>query len=849
MAVATTLANISNVSAPLAIDAQGDLFAVAGASVLELPLGPNGYATTPTTLLTLNTAEGSPPLGSLILDSAGDIFARAATGGPGGGGTVFEIAKTANGYASQPVILDTNSPPGSEVDGLVADAAGDLFGIVNNFNSGNPTPSAVFEIAKTSSGYSSPMTIAADPASATFLSSIGIDATGTLYVIAAVIGSSFSNEVITVSGINLDVLKENSARGSSNIAIDKAGDVFFDRLTQNDNLGELVKQPSGYSDRLLVSYVEALTPGGRGSQVGAGDVYYGTPSGPNPIIDAAGDVFDAGYELPVTPSGFAGLPPDGSASTLPLPESSTVGFTADSRGDLFGANSGGIFELQNAGYVTGIGSGPDTLTLFVSEDAYLGNAQFTIDVNNQQVGGVMTATALQDQGQTQTIAVNGYFGATNTVTIDFLNDAYAGTPQTDRNLYVDGATVTYPGNVAPINNSTLSLYSQGTQSFTFTTPGYTPPAAVTVGSGPDDLALAVSEDAFDGDAQYTIAVDGQQVGGTLTANPLATHGTGEAQTVNVLGSFGPGIHTVSVDFLNDAFAGLGQDRNLYVEGSKIDGVAVPGGSLSLLSQGTQSFNFTVPGTPAPITVGSGPDTLSLQVSEDAYLGNAAFTIDVNNEQVDGVLTTNASHAAGQTQTINVEGYFGTSNTVTVDFLNDAYAGTPTTDRNLYIDGATVTYPGATAPITSQTIAGSTLSLYSQGAQSFTFATPGYTPPAAVTVGSGPDDLALAVSEDAFNGDAQYTVAVDGQQVGGTLTANPLATHGTGEAQTVNVLGSFGAGTHTVAVSFLNDAFAGLGQDRNLYVEGSSINGAAVPGGSLTLLSQGAQSFSFTVPAH
>ena len=55
-----------------------------------------------------------------------------------------------------------------------------------------------------------------------------------------------------------------------------------------------------------------------------------------------------------------------------------------------------------------------------------------------------------------------------------------------------------------------------------------------------------------------------------------------------------------------------------------------------------------------------------------------------------------------------------------------------------------------------------------------------TPLPTVPVGSGADTLDLQVNEDAWNGDAQFTVAVDGQQIGGTLTA--LASHAAGATQ-------------------------------------------------------------------
>ena len=86
-----------------------------------------------------------------------------------------------------------------------------------------------------------------------------------------------------------------------------------------------------------------------------------------------------------------------------------------------------------------------------------------------------------------------------------------------------------------------------------------------------------------------------------------------------------------------------------------------------------------------------------------------------------------------------------------------------------------------------------------------------TPPPKVTVGSGPDTLALQVSEDAYLGDAQFTVSVDGHQIGGTLTA--LASHSAGQTQTFNVLGTFAAGSHTATVNFLNDAYGGSARDR------------------------------------
>jgi uncharacterized repeat protein (TIGR03803 family) len=66
----------------------------------------------------------------LIADAHGDLFGTTARGGANDDGTVFEIAKTAYGYASTPTTLvsfDGTNGRAPEA-GLIADAHGDLFG-------------------------------------------------------------------------------------------------------------------------------------------------------------------------------------------------------------------------------------------------------------------------------------------------------------------------------------------------------------------------------------------------------------------------------------------------------------------------------------------------------------------------------------------------------------------------------------------------------------------------------------------------------------------------------------------------------------------------------------------------
>ncbi|HZZ25509.1 MAG TPA: choice-of-anchor tandem repeat GloVer-containing protein [Roseiarcus sp.] len=145
----------------LIVDSNGDLFGTAlqgGANdgtVFEIVKSAGGYASMPTTLDSFNVADGVDPQAGLIADANGDLFGTTALGGANGDGTAFEIAKTAGGYASMPTTLvsfnETNG--GDPIASLIADANGDLFG--TTAGGGANEGGTVFEIAKTAGGYAS----------------------------------------------------------------------------------------------------------------------------------------------------------------------------------------------------------------------------------------------------------------------------------------------------------------------------------------------------------------------------------------------------------------------------------------------------------------------------------------------------------------------------------------------------------------------------------------------------------------------------------------------------------------------------------------------------------------------
>ena len=272
---------------------------------------------------------------------------------------------------------------------------------------------------------------------------------------------------------------------------------------------------------------------------------------------------------------------------------------------------------------------------------------------------------------------------------------------------------------------------------------------------------------------------------------------------------------------------MSTDRNLYVDTTTASGVT-QNTDAALLSSGAVSFSVGSAGTSTPVTIGSGPDTLALQVSGDAYMGDPQFTVAVNGSQIGGVQTATVSHLAGASQTFNVMGNFAGPGSATITFLNDAYGGTAATDVNLYETGAT---------INGKTISGAPLTELSDGSMTFQFPGSNTTNAASSTI--------LGLSEDAYMGDAQYTVSIDGKAA--SMPAFVTALHSAGASQALN-LGTLTAGSHDIAVSFLNDAYGGTAAtDKNLYVTGIAVNGSVVPNSTASLLGDMTTHFTINVP--
>ncbi len=101
-----------------------------------------------------------------------------------------------------------------------------------------------------------------------------------------------------------------------------------------------------------------------------------------------------------------------------------------------------------------------TLVVHLSEDMFQGDAQFSLTFDGKSLGGAQTVTAIHGNGESQAFSFTGQAGAgPHDLGITFLNDAWGGTPDTDRNLYVD--KVELGGN--QLGSAQVTLYSEGTK--------------------------------------------------------------------------------------------------------------------------------------------------------------------------------------------------------------------------------------------------------------------------------------------------------------------------------------------------------------------------------------------------
>jgi uncharacterized repeat protein (TIGR03803 family) len=272
-----------------------------------------------TTLVNFNSTDGSAPYGSLIADSAGNLYGTCSAGGADNDGTVFKIAAGTHVMTTLATFNNTNGE--QPIGQLLLDGSGDLFG--TTFGGGAHSDGTVFEVVAGSGTVTTLATFdgsnGINPASSLVEDSAGnmygatfgggADANGTIFKVA--VGTHALTDLVTFNTFSANP----SGYPVGDLIIDSSGDLF-----------------------------------GRADHFGA---------------HTYGDVFEvaAGSSVPTTLATFAGTNAPGT-HTL-------GGLYADAAGNLYGTTYlGGADSL---GSVFEVAAGTHALTTLASFDTSSGN--------------------------------------------------------------------------------------------------------------------------------------------------------------------------------------------------------------------------------------------------------------------------------------------------------------------------------------------------------------------------------------------------------------------------------------------------------------------------------------------
>ena len=147
-----------------------------------------------TKLASFNEYAGFQPLGSLIIDSSGNLYGTTASGVLGGGGSVFELAQ---GSGTITTLALFNQTEGAKIEaGLVMDSSGNLYGTASG--GGALQDGDVFELAQ---GSGTITTLASFNGTNGLMPEAGLvmDSSGNLYGTAVIGGASDDGTVFELA--------------------------------------------------------------------------------------------------------------------------------------------------------------------------------------------------------------------------------------------------------------------------------------------------------------------------------------------------------------------------------------------------------------------------------------------------------------------------------------------------------------------------------------------------------------------------------------------------------------------------------------------------------------------------
>ena len=214
---------------------------------------------------------------------------------------------------------------------------------------------------------------------------------------------------------------------------------------------------------------------------------------------------------------------------------------------------------------------------------------------------------------------------------------------------------------------------------------------------------------------------------------------------------------------------------------------------------TSLSNARTAGTPAAdVVLGSGADSLVLDIAADVASADAQIVVSVDGTAIGGAVTAQALGAS-----LTVLGNFGGGQHQVGLSLLDADAGDTLSLQAVSFD---------------RVDANTTATLDADGTALFSVGTA-----FAVSTGRGVHTIDVLMGGVADQGLAQFTVSVDGAPVGGVMTVS--AAEALNQVQDFTLRGDFASGTHRIAI----DAVGGVA-GRDLFVHGVALDGTTVLAG-------------------
>ena len=152
----------------------------------------------------------------------------------------------------------------------------------------------------------------------------------------------------------------------------------------------------------------------------------------------------------------------------------------------------------------------------------------------------------------------------------------------------------------------------------------TPPRAgnPVVGSGntvsPHTLQLILTQDAYQGNARFSMSLDGMS-SGAITVSEVALTKDARAEMFTWSGNITDRAHEIGVTFLNDAWGGSdATDRNVHVIGMIYDNKDYLPSAVNLTNTGSQVLVDVGSSNPTVIAIAGLPNHMSVSPAPTSY---------------------------------------------------------------------------------------------------------------------------------------------------------------------------------------------------------------------------------------